>query len=52
MKNAIETFNLTKVYNNNFTAVNSLNFEIPTGTIAIDLIIDKGNVDFNGLKDI
>ena len=33
MKNAIETFNLTKVYNNNFTAVNSLNLEIPDKTI-------------------
>lgn len=33
MKNAIETKNLTKVYNNNFTAVNSLNLEIPDKTI-------------------
>ena len=33
MKNAIETKNLTKVYNNNFTAVNSLNLEIPDGSI-------------------
>ena len=33
MKNAIETENLTKVYNNNFTAVNSLNLEIPDRTI-------------------
>lgn len=33
MKNAIETVNLTKVYNNNFTAVNSLNLEIPNKTI-------------------
>ena len=33
MKNAIETQNLTKVYNNNFTAVNSLNLEIPDKTI-------------------
>ena len=33
MKNAIETHNLTKVYNNNFKAVNSLNFEIPDKTI-------------------
>ncbi len=33
MKNAIETENLTKVYNNNFTAVNSLNLEIPDKTI-------------------
>ena len=33
MKNAIETVNLTKIYNNNFTAVNSLNLEIPKGTI-------------------
>ena len=33
MKNAIETENLTKVYNNNFTAVNSLNLEIPNKTI-------------------
>lgn len=33
MKNAIETENLTKVYNNNFTAVNSLNLEIPEKTI-------------------
>lgn len=33
MKNAIETHNLTKVYNNNFTAVNSLNLEIPNNTI-------------------
>ena len=31
--NAIETHNLTKVYNNNFTAVNSLNLEIPDKTI-------------------
>ena len=31
--NAIETFDLTKVYNNNFTAVNSLNLEIPKGSI-------------------
>lgn len=33
MKNAIETENLTKVYNNNFTAVNSLNLQIPDKTI-------------------
>lgn len=33
MKNAIETKNLTKVYNNNFTAVNSLNLEIPDKSI-------------------
>ena len=33
MKNAIETENLTKVYNNNFTAVNSLNLEIPNESI-------------------
>ena len=33
MKNAIETHNLTKTYNNNFTAVNSLNLEIPDKTI-------------------
>ena len=33
MKNAIETNNLTKIYNNNFTAVNSLNLEIPNKTI-------------------
>lgn len=33
MKNAIETENLTKVYNNNFTAVNSLNLEIPEKSI-------------------
>jgi ABC-2 type transport system ATP-binding protein len=33
MKNAIETRNLTKVYNNNFTAVNSLNLEIPDKSI-------------------
>ncbi len=33
MKNAIETKNLTKVYSNNFTAVNSLNLEIPNKTI-------------------
>lgn len=33
MKNAIETENLTKVYNNNFKAVNSLNLEIPDKTI-------------------
>ena len=33
MKNAIETKNLTKVYNNNFKAVNSLNLEIPDKTI-------------------
>ena len=31
--NAIETHNLTKVYNNNFTAVNSLNLEIPEKSI-------------------
>ena len=31
--NAIETHNLTKVYNNNFKAVNSLNLEIPDQTI-------------------
>ena len=31
--NAIETMDLTKVYNNNFTAVNSLNLEIPKGSI-------------------
>ena len=31
--NAIETHDLTKVYNNNFTAVNSLNLEIPDKTI-------------------
>lgn len=33
MKNAIETVNLTKVYNNNFRAVNSLNLEIPDKSI-------------------
>lgn len=33
MKNAIETINLTKIYNNNFKAVNSLNLEIPNKTI-------------------
>lgn len=33
MKNAIETVNLTKIYNNDFTAVNSLNLEIPDKTI-------------------
>lgn len=33
MKNAIETENLTKIYNNNFIAVNSLNLEIPNETI-------------------
>ena len=33
MKNAIETENLTKIYNNSFTAVNSLNLEIPNKTI-------------------
>ena len=33
MKNAIETENLTKVYNNNFTAVNSLNLKIPNESI-------------------
>lgn len=33
MKNAIETKNLTKIYNNNFTAVNSLNLKIPNKTI-------------------
>ena len=33
MKNAIETENLTKMYNNNFIAVNSLNLEIPNKTI-------------------
>ena len=32
MKNAIETQNLTKVYNNNYTAVNSLDLEIPEKT--------------------
>ena len=31
--NAIETHDLTKVYNNNFTAVDSLNLEIPDKTI-------------------
>ncbi|MBR3140350.1 MAG: ATP-binding cassette domain-containing protein [Methanobrevibacter sp.] len=33
MKNAIETKSLTKVYNNNFTAVNSLDLEIPNNSI-------------------
>lgn len=33
MKNAIETKNLTKIYNNRFTAVNSLNLEIPDKSI-------------------
>ena len=33
MKNAIETHDLTKVYSNNFKAVNSLNLEIPDQTI-------------------
>ena len=33
MKNANETKDLTKVYNNNFTAVNSLNLKIPDGSI-------------------
>ena len=33
MKNAIETHNLTKVYNNKFKAVNSLNLEIPNKSI-------------------
>ena len=33
MKNAIETVNLTKVYNNSFRAVNSLNLEIPNKSI-------------------
>ena len=33
MKNAIETKDLTKVYNNNFTAVNSLDLEIPNNSI-------------------
>ena len=33
MKNAIETHDLTKVYSNNFKAVNSLNLEIPDKTI-------------------
>lgn len=33
MKNAIETENLTKIYNNNFKAVNSLNLEVPNKTI-------------------
>ena len=33
MKNAIETHDLTKVYNRKFTAVNSLNLEIPDKTI-------------------
>ena len=32
MKNAIETKNLTKIYKN-FTAVNSLNLEIPEKSI-------------------
>ena len=31
--NAIETHNLTKIYNNNFKAVNSLNLEIPDKSI-------------------
>ena len=31
--NAIETENLTKIYANNFKAVNSLNLEIPKGSI-------------------
>ena len=31
--NAIETFDLTKVYDNNFTAVNSLNLKIPDKSI-------------------
>lgn len=33
MKNAIETHELTKIYNNNFKAVNSLNLEIPDKSI-------------------
>lgn len=33
MKNAIETKDLTKIYNNNFKAVNSLNLEVPDKTI-------------------
>ena len=33
MKNAIETFDLTKVYNNNFKAVKSLNLKIPDKSI-------------------
>ena len=33
MKNAIETHDLTKVYSNNFKAVNSLNLEIPNNSI-------------------
>lgn len=33
MKNAIETKNLTKIYNNNFIAVNSLNLKIPDKSI-------------------
>ena len=33
MKNAIETHDLTKVYANNFTAVNGLNLEIPNNSI-------------------
>jgi len=33
MKNAIETHDLTKIYSNNFKAVNSLNLEIPDQTI-------------------
>ncbi|WP_295116225.1 ATP-binding cassette domain-containing protein [uncultured Methanobrevibacter sp.] len=33
MKNAIETHELTKIYNNNFKAVNSLNLEIPNKSI-------------------
>ncbi|WP_407376161.1 ATP-binding cassette domain-containing protein [Methanobrevibacter sp.] len=33
MKNAIETHDLTKIYGNNFKAVNSLNLEIPDKTI-------------------
>lgn len=33
MENAIETINLTKIYNDNFKAVNSLNLKIPNKTI-------------------
>ena len=33
MKNAIETYDLTKVYSNNFKAVSSLNMTIPEGSI-------------------
>ncbi len=38
MKNAIETKNLTKIYKN-FTAVNSLNLEIPEKKVFLDCLV-------------